>query len=174
MAVDFHVENIVPEVRKYMRKFGEEALVEIFDALQKIGDNEVRNTQRRLDGRSTTSGDIFSRVSDEVRSVVLPGQREVPFLRFGAGENFTGVIGERGANIAHILAFGKAKGRPLRQRKFADYKKTAKKIFLPEGYVSPARDGETMFLDRAQENIMRNIQKKIPEALRKAFNEVKI
>tara|TARA_R100001082_G_C4362346_1_gene160005 strand:- start:1209 stop:1733 length:525 start_codon:yes stop_codon:yes gene_type:complete len=174
MAVDFHVENIVPEVRKYMRKFGEEALVEIFDALQKIGDNEVRNTQRRLDGRSTTSGDIFNRVSDEVRSVVLPGQNEVPFLRFGAGANFAGVQGKRGENIAGILAFGKRKGSPLSQRKFAEYKKTASKIFLPEGYESPARDAEPMFLDRAEENIIRNIERKIPEALRKAFNEVKI
>ena len=174
MAIDFHVENIVPEVRKYMRKFGEKAEIEIFDALKKIGDNEVRNTQRRLDGRSTTSGDIFSRVSDEVRSVVLPGQSGMPFLRFGAGDNFAGVRGKRGADIAYILAFGKEKGSPLSQRKFAEYKKTASKIFLLEGYESPARDAEPMFLDRAQDNIIRNIEKKIPEALRRAFDEVKV
>ena len=95
-------------------------------------------------------------------------------LRFGAGANFAGVKGKRGEDIAGILAFGKKKGKPLSQRKFAEYKKTASKIFLPEGYRSPEREAEEAFFPKAKSNIEEKIQKRIPEALRKAFNEVKI
>lgn len=174
MAIEITVPDLVPEVHLYFRKFGERALVEIFDALEKIGQEEVRNTRSRLDRRSSMSGSIFSRVSDEVLYTVIEGPRGFPMLRFGAGENFGGVRGKRGADIAHILAFGKAKGRPSRQKVFAEYKKTANKILLPKGYVSPEREPEDAFFPKAKSNIEEKIQKKIPEALRKAFNEVKI
>ena len=173
--IGFKVPGIAKEAKDYIRKFGNEAVDEIVNTLKKIGQEEVRNTQNRLFGRSTTAGDIFSEVADEVTfDIVGGGPKQIPVLRFGAGDNFEGVMGSRGGNIAGILAFGKKKGSPSSQKKFADYKKTASKIFLPEGYESPARDAEPMFLDRAEENIERKIQERVPEALRKAFDEVKV
>ena len=48
MAIEITVPDLVPEVHLYFRKFGERALVEIFDALEKIGQEEVRNTNNNI------------------------------------------------------------------------------------------------------------------------------
>ena len=171
--IHFNTSNIVPDAIKYMKKFGEEAKVEIFDALKKIGKNEERNTQNRLTGRSTTTGDIFDKVGNSVNSAVLPGNDGMPFLRFGAGKDFEGVRSQNGeVNIAGILAFGKRKGKPSSEKAQGFYKKLGGKIYLPKGYESPAKEPESAFLDKAQDNIIRNIEQKVPEALRKAFGEV--
>tara|TARA_R100001086_G_scaffold70336_1_gene33563 strand:+ start:194 stop:727 length:534 start_codon:yes stop_codon:yes gene_type:complete len=170
--------GITKEAKRYLQKFGKEAVDEIIKTLKKIGEEEVRNTQSRLATRSTASGDIFDKVADEVTfDIVGAGPTQIPVLRFGAGDNFTGIIGSRGENIAGILAFGKKAGKPLKQRKLATPAKksgTGFKLILQKGYVSPAREAEEAFLPKAEKNIEEKIEKRVPEALRKAFDEVKV
>tara|TARA_R100001443_G_scaffold5194_4_gene13871 strand:- start:957 stop:1490 length:534 start_codon:yes stop_codon:yes gene_type:complete len=174
--IDFKIPPIGREVRKYMDKFGDKAVDEIVKVMKKAGQDEVRNTRNRLFSRSTTSGDIYQKVGSEVTFAINPaGPKQIPILRFGAGDDFQGVIGETGKqniNIAGILAFGKPKGSPQSNKKFAFYKKLGAKIFLPEGYSSPAKEPEPAFLDKAEENLQKKIEEKVPEALRKAFGEV--
>ena len=176
--IGFKVPGITKDAREYLRKFGDEAVDKIVETLKKIGEEEVRNTQRRLATRSTASGDIFDKVADEVTfDIVGAGPKQIPVLRFGAGDDFAGITGSRGENIAGILAFGKKAGKPLKQRKLATPAKksgTGFKIILQKGYVSPAREAEEAFLPKAEKNIEEKIERRVPEALRRAFDEVKI
>ena len=171
--IDFKIPPIGREVRKYMDKFGDKAVDEIVKVMKKAGQEEVRNTRNRLFSKSTTSGDIYQKVGSEVTFAINPaGPKQIPILRFGAGDDFQGVEGSRGANIAGILMEGKDKGRKSREKKFAFYKKLGAKIFLPKGYSSPEKKPEPAFLDRAEENLEKKIEEKVPAALRKAFGEV--
>ena len=172
MAIAFETPRISGIARRYMEKFGDKAVREIAKALQKVGDQEAKNTSNRLFSRSTASEDIFDKVGRGVYSELLEVSDDNISLEFGSD---TGQPGSRGANIAAILAFGKSTGSPLSMRKFATPAKksgTGHKILLPKGYVSPARPEERMFFPRAQKNIRKNLEKKVPEALRKAFGEV--
>jgi hypothetical protein len=171
--VEFQTPDITGIAKRYLNKFGQDAVDVIVETLKKIGETEERNTSNRLFSRSTANADIFERVGEAVFSEIGEQSKKNVTLLFGSAPG----PGSRGANIASILARGKKQGPRQSQRKFATPAKksgTGHKIFLPEGYRSPERKAEPMFFPRAQQNIMKNIEKKIPEALRKAFDEVKV
>lgn len=180
MTVRFEFTDIRSDVIKYMRIFGQEAVDEIVKVMKKAGKEEVRNTRNRLQGRSTAAEDIYDKVAAEVTfdiqggSVSGSGKEDLPIIRFGAGRDFAGIRGGRGENIAGILAFGKKEGKPIKEPHavFRTWKKLGKKIILRPGYVSPERKEEQAFLPQASENIVKKLEDKIPEALRRAFGEV--
>jgi len=166
--------------KRYLQKFGKKAHEEIVKVMKKAGQREVNNTKSRLMTRSTASGDIYNKVADEVHfEIVGDSQQDLPTLRFGAGENFTGVQGSRSkdgkGNIALILAqgFGGATV-PKTGLLVKGAKKVGKRIFLSPGKQLPARPPESAFLEKAMKNIPENLEREIPEALRKAFDKVEI
>ena len=179
--IDFKIPPIGREVRKYMDKFGDKAVDEIVKVMKKAGQEEVRNTRNRLQGRSTATGDIYDKVAEEGifdiqgGSVSGSGKEDLPIIRFGAGERFAGIKGSRGENIAGILAYGKDKATkeiPEPYSVFRMWKKLGRHIRLNPGYVSPEKKREEAFLPKAKDNIVRKLEDKIPEALRRAFGEV--
>jgi len=162
--------------KRYLQKFGKKAHEEIVKVMKKAGQREVNNTKSRLMTRSTASGDIYNKVADEVHfEIVGDSQQDLPTLRFGAGENFTGVKGSRGGNIALILAQGFGGATVPDTGLFVKgAKKVGKKIFLSPGKELPPRPAESAFLEKAMKNIPENLEREIPEALRKAFDKVEI
>ena len=181
--IGFKLPGITKDAREYLRKFGDEARQKIKEQLEKIGKAEVGNTQRRLMTRSTASGDIYHKVADSVGFDIIDsrGPNELPILRFGSGEgdDFAGVEGSRSkdglGNIAYILkeGFGGATV-PKTGLLVRGAKKKGGWIYMSPGFRIPSRPKEEAFLDKAEENIERNIKQKIPDALRKAFDEVKV
>ena len=182
MTVRFEFTDIRSDTMKYMRIFGQEAVDEIVKVMKKAGQEEVRNTRNRLQSRSTAAGDIYDKVAEEVIFDIQGGsvsgsrKEDLPILRFGAGEGFAGIKGSRGENIAGILAYGKDKATkeiPEPYSVFRMWKKLGRHIRLNPGYVSPEKKREEAFLPKAKDNIVRKLEDKIPEALRRAFGEVR-
>ena len=171
--VEFQTPDLPSVAKRYLKKFGQDAMDEIVKTLRKKGKTEERNTSNRLFSRSTSSGDIFERVGESVFSEIGEQNKKNVTLLFGSAPG----PGSRGANIAAILALGKKAGKELKkgtETKPAKKSPSQELIWLPAGYVSPERKADPMFFPRAQDNIKRNIEKKVPQALRKAFGEVKI
>ena len=164
------------EVRKFLDKFGDKAVDEIVNVMKKAGQEEVRNTRSRLLTRSTTSDGIYDKVASEVTfDIVAGGPKQIPVLRFGAGDDFQGVMSSnKEVNLAAILMEGKKRGKPQSKIATVPWKKLGGDIFLPKNYESPAKDPEPAFLDKAEENLEKKIEEKVPEALRKAFGKVKL
>jgi hypothetical protein len=188
-------------VQQMFRKLNNEAQDEIREMLIDIAADETFATIKRMEAKSKGQGDIYDRVADGVDFDLVEGAiaSNIPTIRFGVSSrsgrgDFKGMRGSRGANIAALLAFGKAQSTPLDKGIYVkrspgmgpasqDWAKEGRGIgggyqmfslFLRENYVSKAREGDDSLLLDAMMNIQADIEKNIPAAIQRAYGNKRI
>ena len=188
-------------LQKAFRKLGEEAKDEIRELMAQIAANETAATIQRMDRKSQTRGDIYDRVADGIdfdiyESSIADG---IPSIRFGVSSkygagDFAGIRGSRGANIAGILAFGKAQGSPLKKGIMVEKPKgwglvsgsgpqgfleagrgisggySGMRMYLAAGWSSRARPADEDLLEKAMENMQLSLERSIPLAIERAYS----
>ena len=179
--------QLVFDTKQMMKLFEKEQKDAVEAVLRDIGRTESRDMAKRLKGK----GRIGQKVAAAVNFALRPEESKDKYAVLEIGALDHDVIGSRGADLAHILAFGKAKGKPVKEppKRILANGSTNKKWFFNNApgkgitfqfptykkggkpYVSPEKEPEPAFLEKSMQNIEKKIQDRVMEGLIDGWNE---
>jgi len=171
-------------VKRMLKDFEKEQKIEVEKILSEIGQEEAKNMRSRLqriraDGTPRVGG-IGAKVASTVASRMHEANGDYKQLEIGSIKGRA--IGSRGADLAVILAEGKAEGSPIKDPPgerpswfFGNSPNTGKTFNFPvkapkPGYISPAKDPEPEFIEKGMENIERKVRERVMEGIEQGWS----